>query len=100
MCAKFEHDCNRCDFIAHMQGMDIHICPGGALGPTLIARHSSDGSDYSSIELAIFQRLIRDNGTIGSSVAGDMSFRDYLMSDKCSPQHKAWLIALQMWTPA
>jgi hypothetical protein len=79
--------------------MDIYICPSRS---TLIARFSGDGQDYSSTDLAHFQTMIRENSLIGSSVSGDeweMPFREYLMSDKAIPYHKAWLIALQM-TPA
>lgn len=41
----FEHDCDRCIFLAHFEGKDLYFCPGE---PTVIARHSSDGGDYSS----------------------------------------------------
>jgi hypothetical protein len=52
---KFEHDCNKCVFHAHMtyknRPVDVYTRgkPSGAR--TIIVRYSSDGPDYSSGEL-------------------------------------------------
>jgi hypothetical protein len=43
---KYDHDCDRCQFLGTFDGHDLYYCPGG--GPTIIARYSSDGPDYSS----------------------------------------------------
>lgn len=41
----YEHDCDRCIFLAHFEGKDLYFCPNE---PTVIVRHSSDPPDYSS----------------------------------------------------
>lgn len=45
MSPLFVHDCEVCHFLGDFQGKDLYFCPESK---TLIARHSSDGSDYSS----------------------------------------------------
>lgn len=46
---QFEHDCDNCEFLGHViindEGADLYYC---AREPTVIARRSSDGPDYSS----------------------------------------------------
>lgn len=44
----FEHDCDGCFFLGHLLGHDIYVCRQGGAMPTLVARGSSDGPDYSS----------------------------------------------------
>lgn len=45
-----EHDCTRCTFLGHKNGMDLYHCVQGGVHqmPTVIARRSSEGSDYKS----------------------------------------------------
>jgi hypothetical protein len=43
----FQHDCSGCIFLGHYQGHDLYFCPQNGL-PTVIARYSSEGSDYKS----------------------------------------------------
>jgi hypothetical protein len=45
---KYEHDCTSCIFLGHREGLDIYYHEKDILGPTLIARRSSEPSDYSS----------------------------------------------------
>lgn len=47
---QFEHDCDGCEFLGTTgrwakRKADFYFCPGE---PTVIARYSSDGPDYSS----------------------------------------------------
>ena len=44
---RFKHDCEACTFLGSFGEHDLYHCPQHGL-PTLIARRSSDGSDYSS----------------------------------------------------
>lgn len=46
---QFEHDCNACKFLGRAEHFpaDLYFCPQGNI-PTIIARFSSDPSDYSS----------------------------------------------------
>lgn len=44
----FQHDCERCTFLGSYQEQDLYHCLQSNLGPTVIARRSSEGSDYSS----------------------------------------------------
>lgn len=41
---KFEHDCESCIFLGHMQGSDLYAHPNR----TVVARYSNDGPDYIS----------------------------------------------------
>jgi len=43
---KFTHDCNCCRFLGTHEEQDLYYCHGNI--PTVIARHSSDGPDYTS----------------------------------------------------
>jgi len=42
---KFEHDCSDCTFLGHENNHDLYFC---ASEPTIIARFSDEGSEYSS----------------------------------------------------
>lgn len=45
----FKHDCECCNFLGHWVEQDLYFCgTNGGAGPTVIARFSSDGPDYSS----------------------------------------------------
>ena len=53
----FDHDCKDCVFLGTHEGMDLYVCPQRGM-PTLIARHSSDGPDYTSgINLGAKRRI-------------------------------------------
>lgn len=48
---RYDHDCTRCIFLGQFRGDDLYYCPSNASidgHPTIIARHSSEGGDYSS----------------------------------------------------
>ena len=46
---KFKHDCPACIFLGEYKGDDLYFCPQRTLGtPSLVIRHSDEGSDYSS----------------------------------------------------
>lgn len=44
----FDHDCDRCTFLGRFKGSDLYFCNQSSNRPTVIARHSSDGRDYTS----------------------------------------------------
>lgn len=44
---KFQHDCNSCVFLGNYNGNDLYYCSQRSF-PTLIARHSDEGDDYTS----------------------------------------------------
>lgn len=44
---RYEHDCTWCVFLGQYGDNDLYFCPGGG-NPTVIARHSDEGSDYQS----------------------------------------------------
>lgn len=64
---KFNHDCDRCIFLGRFceEGYDddLYFCAQGGSLPTLIARHSSDGPDYTSGwnfgQMAAEKKLVR-----------------------------------------
>jgi len=46
---QFEHDCNKCLFYGRVNNShDLWYCPTAIPFPTMIVRHSSEGSDYES----------------------------------------------------
>lgn len=70
MFPKYQHTCKSCLFLGtyEYEGPlsdgttqhfidDLYICPGDSLGPTILARHSSKGSDYSSMPRSILERI-------------------------------------------
>jgi hypothetical protein len=60
---RFKHDCSFCTFLGPFGSHDLYHCPRHG-SPTLVARHSSEGSDYSSFPACI----VRENrDMLGSS---------------------------------
>lgn len=46
---KYKHDCEKCEPLGEFGNIDLYFCNQAAgLGPTVIARYSSEGSDYQS----------------------------------------------------
>ena len=45
--ATHKHDCSACDFLGSWGREDLYFCGDSAM-PTVIARHSSESSDYVS----------------------------------------------------
>lgn len=45
---RFDHDCDRCVFLAHGLEHDLYFCPIDVVRSTVIARSSSEPSDYQS----------------------------------------------------
>ena len=46
---QYKHDCAACTFLGRSsEGHDLYYCTQGGTFPTVIARRSSDGSDYVS----------------------------------------------------
>lgn len=44
---RYVHDCNCCAFLGHAFKSDLYFCPQDGY-PTVIARHSDEGPDYTS----------------------------------------------------
>ena len=45
---RYTHDCDKCIPLGEHNDTDLYVCPASLTGPTVIARHSSHGPDYSS----------------------------------------------------
>lgn len=45
---RHEHDCSKCYPLGEFGIADLYFCEQGGNFPTVIARYSSEGSDYSS----------------------------------------------------
>jgi hypothetical protein len=43
----YKHDCTNCTFLGQFEEYDLYYCPQGNI-PTVIARFSDDGPDYTS----------------------------------------------------
>jgi len=43
---RYQHDCDACVFLGEHKKYDLYFCGGD--WPTVIARYSSDGPDYTS----------------------------------------------------
>jgi hypothetical protein len=67
--ARFEHDCEACEFVGHFRDHDIYWCPermwdgqGRPRGGQWVVRSSSDGPDYISCSGFTLDKLLRING--------------------------------------
>jgi hypothetical protein len=58
---RFKHSCASCMFLGQEDGYDLYACPQGYGSPTVIARRSSEPSDYAS-GLPVALRLRHDPG--------------------------------------
>lgn len=45
---RYTHDCLHCQYLGRFDATDLYFCDQGGGSPTVIARHSSEGSDYKS----------------------------------------------------
>ncbi len=49
---QFQHDCTACIFLGNMlaggKSVDLYYCPNDIVRSTVVARYSSEGSDYAS----------------------------------------------------
>lgn len=47
---QYQHDCDKCKFLGHVNDKDLYFCEAGALHKdgTIILRNSSEGYDYHS----------------------------------------------------
>lgn len=45
---RYDHDCGACVFLGQFGSADLYFCPQGGSIPTVIARYSSSGADYTS----------------------------------------------------
>lgn len=97
---KFVHDCDKCRFIATIGGLDIYICgEGKPAGPSIIARYGDDGPQYTSMPIRSFRWLMRQNKPVEFYTDEEqrvLPMREYLLSNACVPEWRAWLVALAM----
>ena len=54
--AKFEHDCDKCQFVGHFKAHDIYWCTSCE---EWVCRYSSDGPDYVSMTGRTLDQLLR-----------------------------------------
>lgn len=71
---KFQHDCDCCEFLGHFYGHDVYKCKSGSV----IARHSNELSEYSSMQSSV---LIDSLGT--EQWAGDRAERAMVAAITC-----------------
>lgn len=57
---QFEHDCDRCLFLGRYNNVDLYVCARSNIADTVIARHSSEGSDYTSGLIFAHRNIIPD----------------------------------------
>lgn len=56
---RYEHDCKVCQFLGQYKEFDLYYCrpskesSGKVMGGSVIARYSSEGSNYKSSDLSI-----------------------------------------------
>ncbi len=56
---RFEHDCSTCVFLGRHRRADLYVCPYPEhMAESVIARYSSEGSDYASSPASIVMRRI------------------------------------------
>lgn len=55
---KYTHDCKVCTFVGNHNSTDLYYCQNGGPGPTVIARRSTEPSDYMSGLTFAVQNLI------------------------------------------
>jgi hypothetical protein len=54
---RYVHDCTDCVYLGEHEHYDLYVCKVRTLMapiPTLIARFSSDGPDYTSMSMLVF----------------------------------------------
>jgi hypothetical protein len=99
---KFQHDCDKCEFLGHYFDHDVYVCLPqgfesceGATAGSIIARHGDDGPEYASSPLPHFQSQLFDREhTIGLGNGKSMPFQDFLFSDEVPPHYKAMVLGL------
>ena len=89
---QHKHDCDKCKFLCHVDGMDVYRCP---VEGSLIARHSDDPADYSSTPASVFKMML-EIGTTTNKAGESVLFRDQLMTDEAHPTHRAYMIGLSL----
>lgn len=45
---RYQHDCERCQFLGQHNEADLYFCERVGFGPTVIARYGDEGLDYIS----------------------------------------------------
>ena len=53
---RFQHDCEYCEFVGVIDGMDIYICPQAG-NPTIVAREGNRRENYMSGQRLVLGRL-------------------------------------------
>lgn len=94
---QFTHDCDTCRFIGRINGFDVWM--HDTEPRSLIARYGNEGSEYTSVPPNLFRSWIAMNGILQVGVGysfQEMRWRDYIVSDKAIPAHRAFLVALVM----
>ena len=55
----YEHDCKSCKFLGNADNADLYCCTSGGQ-KTVIARFSSEGSDYQSLDCFLGDNTIKE----------------------------------------
>lgn len=96
---RYEHDCNRCDFLGQYKDprsgneFDLYYCPQtkeeDIFGGSVIARRSSKGSDYMSMSLLIILTAAVSELAYGINVLNDDGKESRIPPRQGSPLHVA-----------
>ena len=54
---KFQHDCEKCQFMGHYLDHDMYYCDQSEFSPTVVVRYGSQGPEYQS---GIFEHLTEE----------------------------------------
>lgn len=55
---KYQHNCDLCKFLGRYKKYDLYVCVRNNIADTVIARHGSNGPDYSSGLIFAHRNLI------------------------------------------
>ena len=66
---RYEHGCPACLFLGTHDHDDLYVCKPEVGGPSVLARHSDEGHDYSSSLVSIVRRDLATLASEGVSYA-------------------------------
>jgi|GEM_PF-2231443 len=98
MTPKYEHDCEKCEYLGTFFDYDVYLCREDRhRGGTIIARYDDEGPDYYSSSVAPLMRQLSDPDYRITPPCGlSMPVQDWLFSRNVCDYYKAWLLALAL----
>lgn len=93
---KFQHDCNKCEFLGHYYDHDVYICEREEFPrSSVVARYGDDGPAYASMPSCILRDTLVDPEHRINVTRDDKTilYREWLFSNPL-PFVKAMVLAL------